>query len=457
MRDFTLTSSDHVLAQGLKFWTSVMEDHQIEELDQSYQIITALQEFLKTFLRKNQIKSDDEYDDQTQALSSVKEETKTDLYDCFNVIEMPDDVLVDISIAKDENSGKTEGKTKEEDYEETDKENPIIAATPEIIPSGVVVEDESDSEIKQKESKISGSQTCEHCDEMVSSLNDLGKHIASHHEAFLDEFEQKYKKYRCEDCSFKSYTLRRWYKHQKAAHALLWQENKEKSFHCGECGTDFIGINRFKKHSLCHEVCHLCSKVLYGKKHLKKHLEKHLEKHNEPKRPKVSELCSICGKRFKSMSYHRKKEHGLENGMNCRFCNLAFDTGYLRQTHEFKVHNSKAEICTLCGKKIKKSYLDKHMSSHTEANRPCELCGKVFKTLFHLERHHKVVHISDEEKPLKCSSPGCMRAFVNSQSLESHLNSHLGLKPYPCSVCETRFQNPSNRIAHLRNVHKIFE
>ena len=125
MRDFTLTSSDHVLAQGLKFWTSVMEDHQIKELDQSYQIITALQEFLTTFLRKNQIKSDDEYDDQTQTLSSVKEETKTDLYDCFNVIEMSDDVLVDISIAKDENSGKTEGKTKEKDYEETDKKNHI--------------------------------------------------------------------------------------------------------------------------------------------------------------------------------------------------------------------------------------------------------------------------------------------------------------------------------------------
>ena len=48
MRDFTLTASDHILAQGLKFWTSVMEDHQIEKLDQSYQIITALQEFLTT-------------------------------------------------------------------------------------------------------------------------------------------------------------------------------------------------------------------------------------------------------------------------------------------------------------------------------------------------------------------------------------------------------------------------
>ena len=48
MSDFTLTSSDHILAQGVKFWTSVVEDHQIEELDQCYQIITALGEFLTT-------------------------------------------------------------------------------------------------------------------------------------------------------------------------------------------------------------------------------------------------------------------------------------------------------------------------------------------------------------------------------------------------------------------------
>ena len=46
--DLTLTSSDHILAQGIKFWTAMMEDHHIEELDQCYQIITSLREFLKT-------------------------------------------------------------------------------------------------------------------------------------------------------------------------------------------------------------------------------------------------------------------------------------------------------------------------------------------------------------------------------------------------------------------------
>ena len=439
MRDFSLTSADHILAQGVKFWTSVVEDHQIEELDQCYQVITALGEFLRTNIFKSK---DDEQ-------PSSEKEIKTDLHNFFDVIEMSDvfleDISEDISTVEDENSGKTEVKPNDKDYEETDKENHF---TSEFDPTAEEFKKDS-----KRESIITGSKNCEHCDKIFSSLNDLGKHIASTHEAFLEEFEQKYKKFQCEDCSFKCYTLRRWYKHQKGVHALRWHERKEKSFHCQKCGTDFIGINRFKKHSLYHKACHLCSKVLNGSKLLRKHLEKHNEP-KKPKEPKEPEICSICGKRFKTLIYHRKKEHGM-SGLNCRFCNLAFNTDYRRETHEFEVHNSNAEICILCGKKIKKCYLEKHMTSHSEKNLPCELCVKSFKNSFHLERHHKKVHTSDDEKPHKCSHAGCMRAFMNVGSLESHMNSHLGLKPYKCTVCETRFQNPSNRSAHMRKVHKV--
>ena len=48
MREFSLSVSDHILAQGIKFWTSVVKDYQIEDLDQCYQIITALAGFLTT-------------------------------------------------------------------------------------------------------------------------------------------------------------------------------------------------------------------------------------------------------------------------------------------------------------------------------------------------------------------------------------------------------------------------
>ena len=105
-----LTSSDHILAQGVKFWTSVVEDYQIEELEQCYQIITALGEFLRTNLVQSK--------DNDQPLS--EKEIKTDLYDLFNVIEMSDDSLGEMSTGADENPEKNEVKTKEKEGEEPD-------------------------------------------------------------------------------------------------------------------------------------------------------------------------------------------------------------------------------------------------------------------------------------------------------------------------------------------------
>ena len=150
--------------------------------------------------------------------------------------------------------------------------------------------------------------------------------------------------------------------------------------------------------------------------------------------------------------FHEKDE---KHEKKCRYCELMFDTQKLSK-HEFDVHNHNSEICVLCGKKLLKSRLDRHMTLlHGEKNIPCDICGKLFKSQFNRERHHLKVHQPDSEKPFKCSYAGCERAFINPQSLESHSNSHLGLKPYQCDFCETRFQNTSNKAAHLKNVHKF--
>ena len=147
MRDFSLTSSDHILAQGIKFWTSVVEDDQIEELDQCYQIITAIGQFLTTLnfyketvdtmenddrekldnvqsfplsVMKNDdpVKTDDKEDDNQSCNNEKNEKTQikdvkevlkmddqtgendkdsdADLDDLFNVIECSDDLLDDV-------------------------------------------------------------------------------------------------------------------------------------------------------------------------------------------------------------------------------------------------------------------------------------------------------------------------------------------------------------------------
>ena len=53
MTGLVLTVSDHILALGIKFWTEAVRDHDIGQLDQCGDIISALQEFLRTLTEKS--------------------------------------------------------------------------------------------------------------------------------------------------------------------------------------------------------------------------------------------------------------------------------------------------------------------------------------------------------------------------------------------------------------------
>ena len=135
---------------------------------------------------------------------------------------------------------------------------------------------------------------------------------------------------------------------------------------------------------------------------------------------------------------------------------MFFPNNNHRSSHEFMVHNINVQICSLCGKKCKGMYgLEKHMKSYSLKEISCKHCAKKFKIQYQLERHDRRMHGADSEKPFPCSYQDCRRAFTTKQALESHMNCHLGLKPYQCHICQTSFQNSSNKAAHMRNVHKF--
>ena len=81
----------------------------------------------------------------------------------------------------------------------------------------------------------------------------------------------------------------------------------------------------------------------------------------------------------------------------------------------------------------------------------CEMCGKMFKDQYRLDRHKTRVHSSNEEKKYHCKQ--CGKGFVTHQTYVGHMNMHLGLKPHKCEHCGAGFQNPSNRLAHIKKVH----
>ncbi|XP_017335271.1 POZ (BTB) and AT hook-containing zinc finger 1 isoform X3 [Ictalurus punctatus] len=80
----------------------------------------------------------------------------------------------------------------------------------------------------------------------------------------------------------------------------------------------------------------------------------------------------------------------------------------------------------------------------------CDLCGKVFRDVYHLNRH-KLSHSG--EKPYAC--PVCGLRFKRKDRMSYHVRSHDGAvgKPYVCQNCGKGFSRPDHLNGHIKQVH----
>ncbi|KAM3616205.1 uncharacterized protein V6R79_014284 [Siganus canaliculatus] len=83
-------------------------------------------------------------------------------------------------------------------------------------------------------------------------------------------------------------------------------------------------------------------------------------------------------------------------------------------------------------------------------NHGCDMCGKAFRDVYHLNRH-KLSH--SDEKPFEC--PICQQRFKRKDRMSYHVRSHDGTvhKPYICSVCGKGFSRPDHLSCHVKHVH----
>nr|XP_033802292.1 myc-associated zinc finger protein isoform X3 [Geotrypetes seraphini] len=83
-------------------------------------------------------------------------------------------------------------------------------------------------------------------------------------------------------------------------------------------------------------------------------------------------------------------------------------------------------------------------------NHACEMCGKAFRDVYHLNRH-KLSH--SDEKPYECHV--CQQRFKRKDRMSYHVRSHDGSihKPYICSHCGKGFSRPDHLNSHVRQVH----
>ena len=83
--------------------------------------------------------------------------------------------------------------------------------------------------------------------------------------------------------------------------------------------------------------------------------------------------------------------------------------------------------------------LDGAIKSHK-----CEECGKFFTRGYHLDRH-KLIHTGI--RPYKCTV--CQKEFTRNYHLDRHMYTHTGEKPYSCEVCAKAFSRTDKLKKHL--------
>ena len=487
-----VSSSDLVLAAGISFWFRVVETHNIKNIGDSYQLITALREFLEQNknekLKGSKLENNEEYipqhvqeEDKEGGVDPIKSVETTlsnsedrDLDDLFEVIDTTEEIEIKeeriLSEATEQNRSENVDKVTASKVQvdirlaEKNVEDRTEQVTEKLKEKsiGIKIEGNCKSNKKRKVKQVL-QKHCDYCEAIFPRFVYLRQHMSLDHKEKMEDFVKKHKTFHCDRCSQSFYSDRRVYEHLRKHH--------NDDFKCRFCDQTFYTEKEMRRHEIKHEKkgqnipCGNCDKFfispqtlavhLASKKceivvcpHCPKKMRRSFLKHHLPSHEDAL-YCKFCRQRFSS------KDHMMRH-VKCADCDLLFSSHNEKNNHDFKVHNRNAKLCTICGLKCRGSrHLQNHVKIHGNKELSCKHCEKKFKTQSSLERHERSMHQSDYEKRFRCSYLDCTRAFICSSGLESHMNSHLGLKPYKCEVCDTGFQNVSNRSAHMRNVHKF--
>ena len=103
-------------------------------------------------------------------------------------------------------------------------------------------------------------------------------------------------------------------------------------------------------------------------------------------------------------------------------------------------------ICTFCVKSfICSNRLATHLITHTgEKSHKCAQCNKSFSLAAHLKSH--LLGHTEEKKHL-CAQ--CDKSFRHAGNLKTHLLVHSGEKKYSCSNCNKSFSPAGSLMRHM--------
>ena len=346
--------------------------------------------------------------------------------------------------------------------------------------------------------------TCEKCNEIFSSKENLKMHVKLVHE------EQK----NSESASFKE-------KNSKTESILKIKSEKHdeakkkaKQFNCHDCSKTFVSKQGLSLHIKVHETnfkCKFCDTMYIHKSQLKKH-----------NKECTNYKCKMCDKEYGSKVLLNQHIDSVHDGLkfSCKFCDQNFTTQYFFDKHiknmhgDIKIDSNTTPVkaitqsqffsCKLCTKKFShKNYLNDHIRNKhvgmtkNESNKtmedktpiktaheginaeknekiiPKKHLGIRIKTVHemnstligHKEQNNsefKDSNSSNSEisskipeviKDQKCDL--CSESFAKCHELKNHIKSaHGGEKKFKCLKCENSYSNSSYLSNHMQIMHE---
>nr|XP_046197334.1 POZ (BTB) and AT hook-containing zinc finger 1 isoform X3 [Oncorhynchus gorbuscha] len=158
--------------------------------------------------------------------------------------------------------------------------------------------------------------------------------------------------------------------------------------------------------------------------------------------------CGICGKAFTEAvrlrnheAQHGASSHGASSGDG-----LSGEGGPTSISHPGQPGLLENGMPLHGGVGIENSRKRERTRRHVG----CDICGKVFRDVYHLNRH-KLSHSG--EKPYACHV--CGLRFKRKDRMSYHVRSHDGSvgKPYLCQSCGKGFSRPDHLNGHIKQVH----
>ncbi|XP_031613425.1 POZ-, AT hook-, and zinc finger-containing protein 1 isoform X3 [Oreochromis aureus] len=167
---------------------------------------------------------------------------------------------------------------------------------------------------------------------------------------------------------------------------------------------------------------------------------------NSPQKDNGLFPCGTCGKAFTEAS--RLKNHEAQHGASSGAVNNLSDS-----------LSAPAGISLLSQPGLLENGVQLHgglaldngrKRERTRRHVGCDICGKVFRDVYHLNRH-KLSHSG--EKPYACHV--CGLRFKRKDRMSYHVRSHDGSvgKPYVCQSCGKGFSRPDHLNGHIKQVH----